>query len=134
MRVEGREPIVGRIVWTCTRGVTRGVHDRQIIESFHKEIGGALVIVTAEGDQQELVTYLLSPFDVCRLSENPEIIVREPQCGIQRALDRFKVVLNFLKQDLSERADTWWRATDGRDVDYYESDYFRGNRHNSINT
>lgn len=32
--------------------------------------------------------------------------------------------------ELAARADEWWRQTDGRDVEYYESDYFRENRHN----
>jgi arylsulfatase len=35
-----------------------------------------------------------------------------------------------IKRDLSERADAWWQSTEGRNVDYYESDYFRTNQHN----
>jgi len=35
-----------------------------------------------------------------------------------------------LKRDLSTRANAWWRDTNGQDVPYYESAYFRTNQHN----
>jgi arylsulfatase A-like enzyme len=34
------------------------------------------------------------------------------------------------KKYLSEMADNWWRETGGKTVDYYESEYFKANRHN----
>ena len=33
---------------------------------------------------------------------------------------------------LAERADTWWQQTNGRDLAYYESDYFKANQHNRV--
>ena len=65
-------------------------------------------------DTEELYDLAIDPEEIKNLAEDPEY--------------------ESLKQDLSQRADAWWRATDGRDVDYYESDYFRGNRHNITNT
>ena len=38
-----------------------------------------------------------------------------------------------VQSDLSTRADAWWHDTGGRDVDYYESDFFRQNLHNKPN-
>jgi arylsulfatase A-like enzyme len=35
-----------------------------------------------------------------------------------------------LERRLAADADAWWRDTDGRDVDYYESEFFKTNRHN----
>ena len=35
-----------------------------------------------------------------------------------------------LREELAALADEWWENTDGRTVDYYESDYFKANRHN----
>lgn len=34
------------------------------------------------------------------------------------------------RRELAALADEWWGRTDGRTVDYYESDYFKQNRHN----
>ncbi len=34
------------------------------------------------------------------------------------------------KSRFAKQADEWWRSTGGRDVEYYESDYFRNNEHN----
>jgi len=38
-----------------------------------------------------------------------------------------------VQSDLSTRADAWWHDTGGRDVDYYESNFFRQNLHNKPN-
>ena len=38
--------------------------------------------------------------------------------------------ITALRAALAERADTWWQQTDGRDLAYYESDYFKTNQHN----
>ncbi len=33
---------------------------------------------------------------------------------------------------LAERADSWWQKTNGRDLAYYGSDYFKSNQHNRV--
>ena len=37
-----------------------------------------------------------------------------------------------IQRVLANRADAWWQSTDGRDVNYYESDFFRQNLHNKV--
>ncbi|HCQ02093.1 MAG TPA: hypothetical protein DIT99_16000 [Candidatus Latescibacteria bacterium] len=37
-----------------------------------------------------------------------------------------------MQRVLANRADAWWQSTDGRDVNYYESDFFRQNLHNKV--
>lgn len=34
------------------------------------------------------------------------------------------------RRELTALADEWWEQTGGRDLDYYESDHFKDNRHN----
>ena len=36
-----------------------------------------------------------------------------------------------VERQLARQADDWWRQTGGRDIEYYESELFRTNRHNS---
>ncbi len=42
------------------------------------------------------------------------------------------IVYKKEKRRLAEEADEWWRSSGGRDVDYYESEYFRNNKHNDV--
>lgn len=37
-----------------------------------------------------------------------------------------------LKKQLADEADSWWKSTNGKSADYYETEAFRENRHNLI--